>query len=132
MDPEETDDVMDAEMALWLKTPEGQAAIQQIMLDVKEGRCGEVSPEMMGAAERGVATYELMQKMLEVQTRVDGLAQAMKGPIIGSRWQHLHALNQELKSIMDLLLELPEPDRTNQMKMALPLQEVLEQLEKEY
>ncbi len=130
MPDEETDEPSDEEIARWLRTPEGTAAMQQIIRDTVSGEYGEVPPELMAVAEGGLAKHELLQKLLEVQTRVNGLVQRMKAPVEGSRWQHMHDLNEEMKAIMDLMLDLPEPERTKQMQMALPVQKALEQLEK--
>lgn len=130
MPDEETDEPSDEEIARWLRTPEGTAAMQQIIRDTVSGEYGEVPPELMAVAEGGLAKHELLQKLLEVQTRVNGLVQRMKEPVEGSRWQHMHDLNEEMKAIMDLMLDLPEPERTKQMQMALPVQKALEQLEK--
>jgi hypothetical protein len=131
MNPEETDEPSDEEMVLWLKTPEGMAAMREVMRKTVAGELGEVPPELKTSAERGLADHEHLQKLLEVQTRVNGLMQGMTEPVEGSRWQHMHDLDEEMKAIMDLLLDLPEPERTIQMQMALPVQEALERLRAE-
>ena len=131
MDPEDADEITDAEMVLWLKTPEGLATMQQIMLDVKAGRYGEMTQEVLQAAEQGLAARDNLLNVQAVEERMDGLMQQMSEPIEGSRWQYLHDLNEEMKGIMDLMLDFPEPQRTKLMKMALPVQAKLEQLEKQ-
>lgn len=131
MPDEETDEPSDEEMLLWLQTPTGLAAMQQIMLNMKEGRYGEMGPELLEAAEQGLAARENLLNVQAVKERVHGLMQQMDEPMEGSHWQYMHDLHEEMKAIMDLMLDFPEPHRTTLMKMALPVQARLERLEKE-
>ena len=74
MDPEDADEITDAEMVLWLKTPEGLATMQQIMLDVKAGRYGEMTQEVLQAAEQGLAWRETPSSCFAVSRRRRTLA----------------------------------------------------------
>ena len=43
----------------------------------------------------------------------------------------MHALHEQAKEVTDLILDVPEPQRTALMKEMLPLQEMLAKLERE-
>ena len=130
MKPEETDELTDAELALWLRTPDGLAAMQRLMLDATQGQYGELPPEVLASAKQGLESRQTMVTVQEIQVRMLGLTQKMSEPWEGTRWQHVHHLNEEMKAIMDLMLDLPEPHRTKLMRMAVPFQEKLDALEK--
>lgn len=132
MNPEETDEPSDEEIALWLQTPEGIAAMREVMRKTVAGELGEVAPELLEMAQEGLKKHEAHDTASEVRVRLNALREKMAAPWEGSRWQHIHELNEEMKGLMDLMLELPEPHRTTLMKMAVPVQQDLEEMKKTY
>lgn len=129
--PEPSDDDLQA----WLGTPEGAAAMKQVMQEVVAGKHGEVPPEVLEQARAALGKrevveqiQELHQRMLALKVRLDEKPHEWPE---NSRWAHVHALNEEAKAIMDLALELPEPHRTHLMKQIVSFQQKLETLERE-
>lgn len=131
MPDEETDEPSDEEIALWLKTPEGIAAMREMMRKTVAGEFGEVDPRLLEMAQEGLKKHEAEDTAKEVRVRLNALSEKMAAPWEGSRWQHFHDLNKQMKDMLDVMLELPEPYRTTLMKMAVPVQQDLEELEKE-
>lgn len=128
-DPEPTE----KEFLGWLATPEGAAAMKEVMQDVVAGKYGELTPEVMEMARSGVRKHEVAEMNRHLQQRLKALMQRLaekphEWPE-NSRWAHVHALNEEAKAIMDLALELPEPHRTHLMQQIVPFQQKLETLE---
>lgn len=130
-DPEPSDEDLQA----WLATPEGAAAMKQVMQDVVAGKHGEVPPELVEQARAALGKREVVaqiqqlhQRMLALKVRLDEKPDEWAE---NSRWAHVHALNEEAKAIMDLALELPEPHRTHLMQQIVPFQQKLETLERE-
>lgn len=130
-DPEPSDEDLQA----WLATPEGAAAMKQVMQDVVAGKHGEVPPELLEQARAALGKREVVaqiqqlhQRMLALKVRLDEKPDEWAE---NSRWAHVHALNEEAKAIMDLALELPEPHRTHLMQQIVPFQKKLETLEQE-
>ena len=132
MNPEETDEPSDEEMVLWLQTPEGIAAMRETMRKTVAGEFGEVDPRLLEMAQEGLKKHEAHDTAGEVRVRLNALREKMAAPWEGSRWQHIHELNEEMKGLMDLMLELPEPHRTTLMKMTVPLQQDLEEMKKTF
>ena len=132
MNPEETDEPSDEEMMLWLQTPEGIAAMREVMRKTVAGEYGEVDPSLLEMAQEALKKHEAHDMASEVRVRLNALREKMAAPWEGSRWQHIHDLNKQMKDILDVMLELPEPHRTTLMKMAVPVQQDLEEMEKEH
>lgn len=123
------------ELQAWLATPEGAAAMKQVMQDVVAGKHGEVPPELLEQARTALDKREVAAQIQQLHQRMTALTVRMgekpdEWPE-HSRWAHVRALNQEAKAIIALALELPEPHRTPLMKQIVPFQQKLETLERE-
>lgn len=130
-DPEPTEE----EFLAWLATPEGAAAMKQVMQDVVAGKHGEVPPELLEQARAALGKREVAWQIQQLHQRMLALTVRLgekpdEWPE-NSRWAHVHALNEEAKAIMDLALELPGPHRTHLMQQIVPFQQKLETLERE-
>jgi hypothetical protein len=117
----------------WLGSPAGEAAMSEVMRKVVAGDFGEVPDELRALAVEGLKTRALEANLAHVQTAMQALMAAMQQDPepSQSRWRHVHALHQQAKMVTDLILEVPEPQRTALMKLMLPLQEMLEKQERE-
>lgn len=117
----------------WLVTPQGAAAMQQVMQDTVDGRYGAVPAELRALAVEGLQKREREATVTRVVTTMQALHAAMQQPAEEwpSRWQFVHALHEQAKDVTDLILDVPEPQRTALMKRMLPLQEMLAKLERE-
>lgn len=125
----------DEDLQAWLATTEGAAAMKEVMQDVVAGKFGELTPEVMEMARSGVHKHEVAEMNRHLQQRLKALMQRLaekphEWPE-NSRWAHAHALNEEAKAIMDLMLEMPEPFRTAMMQEMVPIQQMIEKVESE-
>lgn len=123
------------DLQAWLATPQGAAAIKEVMQNVAVGKHGEVPAELLEQARAALGKREVVAQIRQFHQRMIALTKRLgekpdEWPE-NSRWAHVHALNQEAKAIMDLALELPEPHRTHLMKQIVPFQQKLETLERE-
>jgi hypothetical protein len=130
-----TPEPSDKDLQAWLATPEGAAAMKQVMQDVMAGKHGEVPPELIEQSRMILGKREVQAQIQQLHQRMIALTERLgekphEWPE-NSRWAHVHALNQETKAIMDLALDLPEPHRTHLMKQIVPFQQKLETLERE-
>ena len=117
----------------WLATPEGAAAMKQVMQETVDGRYGAVPEELRALAVEGLQKRASEATVTRVVTAMQALHAAMQQPAEEwpSRWQFVHALHEQAKEVTDLILDVPEPQRTALMKEMLPLQEMLAKLERE-
>jgi hypothetical protein len=117
----------------WLATPEGAAAMTQVMQDTLNGKYGDVPAELRALAAEGLQKREREATVTRVVTAMQALHAAMQQPAEEwpSRWQFVHGLHQQAKDVTDLILDVPEPQRTALMKRMLPLQDMLAKLERE-
>ena len=117
----------------WLATPEGAAAMKQVMQETVDGRYGAVPEELRALAVEGLQKRASEATVTRVVTAMQALHAAMQQPAEEwpSRWQFVHALHEQAKEVTDLILDVPEPQRTALMKQMLPLQEMLAKLERE-
>lgn len=120
----------DAEVAAWLRTPEGQTAVEEVMKKVVAGEFGAVPEEMMEMARQGLKRHHSRDVLVEVKQRMANLQRLGNEEPQGSAWAHVRDLNEELKGMMDLLLEVHEPHRSILMSECLPLQQQMEALQK--
>lgn len=125
----------DEDLQAWLATPEGVAAMKQVMQDVVAGKHGEVPPELLERARTALGKREVQAQIQQLHQRMLALTERLgekphEWPE-NSRWAHVHALNQEAKAVLNLALDLPEPHRTHLMKQIVPFQQKLETLERE-
>jgi len=123
----------EAEFLRWLATPQGAAAMKEVMQDTVDGRYGAVPAELRALAVEGLQKRASEATVTRVVTAMQALHAAMQQPAEEwpSRWQFVHALHQQAKEVTDLILDVPEPQRTALMKEMLPLQEMLAKLERE-
>ena len=124
----------------WLATPEGAAAMKQVMQETVDGRYGAVPEELRALAVEGLQKRASEATVTRVVTAMQALHAAMQALHAAlqqpaeewpSRWQFVHALHEQAKEVTDLILDVPEPQRTALMKEMLPLQEMLAKLERE-
>ena len=127
---DESPEPTDAEIEAWLRTPEGQAAMQGVMKKVVAGEFGKVPEEMMEMARQGLKRHHSRDVLVEVKQRMANLQRLGNEEPQGSAWAHVRDLNEELKGMMDLLLEVHEPHRSILMSECLPLQQQMEDLQK--
>ncbi len=132
MNPEETKELSEEDLQEWLKTPEGIAAMREIMRKTVAGESWNGRPELLALAQQRSKCHEAENAVRDIQVQLEALKEKTKAPLNGSRWQRIHHLNEALKGIMNLILELPEPNRTTLMKMTEPVQQDLAELEKQY
>jgi len=123
----------EAEFLRWLATPQGKAAMKEVMQDTVDGRYGAVPEELRALAVEGLQKRASEATVTRVVTAMQALHAAMQQPAEEwpSRWQFVHALHEQAKEVTDLILDVPEPQRTALMKEMLPLQEMLAKLERE-
>lgn len=123
----------DAAFLRWLASPQGTAAMQTVMQDTVDGKHGEVPPELRALAVDGLAHRKLETNMQCVSEAMQKLLEALQLPAEAweSRWRHVRDLHEQAKAVTDLILEVPEPQRTVLMQLMLPLQETLARLERE-
>ena len=137
----------DPKFLRWLATPQGAAAMQQVMQDTMDGRYGAVPEELRALAVEGLqkraseatvtrvvaAMQALHAAMQALHAAMQALHAALQQPAEEwpSRGQFVHALHEQAKEVTDLILDVPEPQRTALMKQMLPLQEMLAKLERE-
>lgn len=116
----------DAEMEAWLRTPEGQAVMSEVMEKAVAGEYGEVPEEMKERAHQGLKRRHSQDALVEAQARMADLTRGIHELSPDeSRWAQVRRLHEETKALMDLLLEVREPHRTKLMRLCLPLQEKL-------
>lgn len=131
MNPNADDEPTDMAIAAWLRTQEGQKSMQAVMRQMVAGEFGEVPEEMLEMARQGLKRHHSQDVLAEVKQR---MADLMRGihelSPEESRWAQVRGLNEETKALMDLLLEVHEPHRSKLMRLFLPLQQQLEDLQK--
>lgn len=136
MNPKETCEPSEEELQEWLKTPDGNAVMREVMREVMRktvsGEFWKVRPEMLALAQQRPKYHEAEEEVREIQLQLEALKEKTKAPLNGSRWQRMQQLNEAMKDIMDLIMEQPEPQRTALMKMVVPVQQDLAELEKQY
>lgn len=128
---DESHEPTDAEVEAWLRTQEGQKAMQGVMRQMVAGEFGEVPEEMMEMARQGLKRHHSRDVLAEVKQRMANLQRLGNEEPQGSTWAHVRDLNEEMKGILDLLLELHEPHRSKLMRECVPLQQQLEDLQKQ-
>jgi hypothetical protein len=123
-DPEsdKQEEPSDEEIAAWLKTPEGRAAMEETMRSVVAGELGEVPEELLVQAREGL-------KKRAVFLVLDLAARLQEEPE-GSDWAHVNRLEREIKEVMDLTLGVPDPHRAQLMPFLSKFQARLEELKK--
>ena len=128
---DEAHEPTDAEVDAWLRTQEGQASMQGVMKQVVAGEFGKVPEEMLEMARQGLKRHHSRDVLAEAKQRMANLMRGINelSPH-ESRWAQVRQLHEETKSLMDLLLEVHEPHRTKLMRLCLPLQQQLEDLQK--
>ena len=128
---DESHEPTDAEVEAWLRTPEGQAAMSEVMEKVAAGEYGELPEGMKELAYQGLKRRHSKDALTEVRARMADLMRGINelSPH-ESRWAQVRRLHEETKALMDLLLEVDEPHRTKLMRLCLPLQQQLEDLQK--
>jgi hypothetical protein len=133
-EPEEAQEPTDAEMEAWLATPDGQAAMREVMQQTLAGKYGEVPEVLMEMSREGLRKHHSHDVMGEVKQRFGVLQEQLRAALRdgpdGSWWQHAREMNEELKAIMDLVLEVHEPYRSKLMPDILEMQQDMEALMK--
>lgn len=114
----------------WLRTPEGQAAMRDFKQQIVDGKLGEVPAELRQMSEEGLKRVHSLQVIKEVQQRMNGvqdrLEDALRDGPERSLWALLREINEELKALMDLVLEVHEPMRSQLMLQLMCLQQLVE------
>ncbi|MDZ4401117.1 hypothetical protein [Prosthecobacter sp.] len=123
----------DAAFLRWLSSPQGTAAMQTVMQDTVDGKHGEVPAKLRALAVDGLQQREREASVTRVGAALQTLHEAMQLPPEAweSRWRHVRDLHARAKAVTDLMLEVPEPQRTVLMQLMLPLQDTLAKLERE-
>lgn len=132
-DPEEP---TTEEIEAWLRTPEGQAAMREIMQQVVDGKYQELPEELRLLAEQGLKRYHSVDVLREVKTRMhelqDRVEEVLRDGPERSVWAFLRELDEEVKGLMDLVLEVHEPHRAPLMQELMGYQRVVEELMKKH
>jgi hypothetical protein len=131
-DPEsdKQEEPSDEEIAAWLKTPEGRAAMEETMRSVVAGELGEVPEELLVQAREGLKKRAVFLDLEEMQRRMLDLAARLQEEPEGSDWAHVNRLEREIKEVMDLTLGVPDPHRAQLMPFLSKFQARLEELKK--
>jgi hypothetical protein len=128
--PDEREEPSDEEIAAWLKTPGGQAAMEETMKKVVAGDFGDVPEDLMIQARQGLKKRAVFLDLEEMQRRMLDLTVRLQEEPEGSDWAHVNALEQEVKEVMDLALGVPDPHRALLMPFFSKFQARLEELKK--
>jgi hypothetical protein len=128
--PDEREEPSDEEIAAWLKTPGGQAAMEETMRKVVAGDFGEVPEDLMIQARQGLEKRAVFLDLEEMQRRMLDLTARLQEEPEGSDWAHVNALEREVKKVMDLALGVPDPHRALLMPFFSKFQARLEELKK--
>ncbi len=128
--PDEREEPSDEEIAAWLKTPGGQAAMEETMRKVVAGDFGEVPEELMTQARQGLEKRSEALDLEEMQRRMLDLMARLQEEPEGSDWAHVNTLEREVKQVMDLALGVPDPHRALLMPFFSKFQARLEELKK--
>ncbi len=128
--PDEREEPSDEEIAAWLKTPGGQAAMEETMKKVVAGDFGEVPEDLMIQARQGLEKRAVFLDLEEMQRRMLDLTARLQEEPEGSDWAHVNALEREVKEVMDLALGVPDPHRALLMPFFSKFQARLEELKK--
>lgn len=133
-EPEEFHEPTDAEMEAWLMTPDGMAAMREVMEATLSGKYGAVPEEMLHLSREGLKRHHSYDVVQEVKACLHALKEKMHSVVQdgpdGSLWACVREMNEELKAIMDLILEIHEPRRSELMPGVVELQQDLEALMK--
>lgn len=128
--PEPTDEEMEA----WLRTPEGIVAMREVMEKSVAGEYGELPEEVLRLAQEGLKKHHSVDVMQEVKRRIAAVQERVEEVVQDgperSIWAFAKELDEEVKTLMDLVLEVHEPRRTVMMRELLGLQQELEPLMK--
>ena len=128
--PDEREEPSDEEIAAWLKTPGGRAAMEETMRKVVAGDFGEVPEDLMIQARQGLEKRAVFLDLEEMQRRMLDLTARLQEEPEGSDWAHVNALEREVKKVMDLALGVPDPHRALLMPFFSKFQARLEELKK--
>jgi hypothetical protein len=129
-EPDKKEEPSDEAIAAWLKTPEGQAAMEETMKKVVAGDFGGVSEELLMQAKEGLKKRAVFIDLEEMQRRMLDLTVRLQEEPEGSDWAHVNALEREVKEVMDLTLGVPDPHRALLMPFLSKFQARLEELKK--
>ncbi|HCN79345.1 MAG TPA: hypothetical protein DIT13_19450 [Verrucomicrobiales bacterium] len=123
-----------AEVAKRLLTPEGRAFMAEIMRKTLAGDYGELTEEVMQSAKAGLERVRSQEVMEEVMTRVEALRErllaAQREKPECSMWAFMRDINEEMKELMDLALDVHEPRRSEIMPCLLSFQQHIEEFMK--
>lgn len=123
-----------AEVAERLLTPEGRAAMVEIMRKTLAGDYGELTEELKQAAQQGLERQRSQEVMQEVITRVEALRERLlatqREKPECSMWAFMRDINEEIKELMDLALDVHEPRRSEIMPCLLSFQQYIEEFMK--
>ena len=133
-EPEEASEPTDAEMEAWLMTPDGMAAMREVMEAALSGKYGAVPEDILHLSREGLKRHHSMDMFQEVKTRLHALKEKMNAVIHdgpeGGLWVDVREMNEELKALLDLLLEIHEPRRSEIMPAFVELQQEMDALMK--
>jgi hypothetical protein len=65
-----TPEPSDEDLQAWLATPEGTAAMKQVMQDVVAGKHGEVPPEVLEQARTALGKRDVMEQIQQLHQRM--------------------------------------------------------------
>lgn len=128
------EELSEAELAERLLTPEGRAFMAEMMRKTLAGDYGELTEEIMQSAKVGLERVRSQEVMDEVMTRVEALRERLLATLREkpecSQWAFMRGINEEMKELMDLALDVHEPRRSEVMPHLLSFQQYIEELMK--
>lgn len=95
--------------------PGAPAKIVEAARRVLAGDHGELTPEIRAAAAVVMEKHGKAEALAKVMGQVQAFMKRMQELPERSRWQHVQSLVTEADEIMDQMLDLPEPKRTETM-----------------
>ena len=118
--------------AEWLREhPTAMNRLEEVVRRIELGEFGNLTPELRAAAARFVATRKQQRPVRAAQTKALEIQQLLQAPpgtfTTSERLARASALFDELA---DLLLDVPEPQRTQIFSQLTPLRERLKALER--
>lgn len=131
-----SDEPSEAEMHAWLGTPEGSAAMREVMEKTVAGAYGKVPEEMLRLAREGLKRHHSVDVMKVVVQRRAVLGERMNAVLRDgpegtlSPWEQMRVFHEEVKALVDLVLEVHEPRRSQFMPRLLELQQMIEEVMK--
>lgn len=120
----------EAEFQQWLAAdPANQERFDKVIEAMLAGHYGAVPPAMLAAAQQVLAKKQEHQCMQAVSGKIKALMEVLERPpgttLAAERIQQCQALANE---ITDVLLDMPEPQRTEFLKRFVPMWEKLRAL----